>query len=290
MPKIDGVVVLYNPNDNVIENIKSYISYIERLYVIDNSENANKKLVNQIQELSNKIKYINNGENKGIAYALNLGVKLAIQNGADWLLTMDQDSYFEEGEIFNLINTLKSIGNNKVGILSPYHLTRDKISSYKKENKIIEVLTVMTSGNLLNLKAVQEVGLFEEKYFIDYVDHEYCLRLQQFGYKVYVDLNSKIVHELGNLEFKNILWKKISITNHNYLRRYYITRNRLDVIKRYSFKNFKFLAFSLKTLKAIIVEWVKIILFEDDKIRKSKMIVRAIKDFFNNKFGKYNDS
>ena len=64
--KIAGVTVLYNPNQEVIKNIKNYLPYIEKLYLVDNSPNKdNKKL-----KINSKIKYINNHKNLGIAEAL----------------------------------------------------------------------------------------------------------------------------------------------------------------------------------------------------------------------------
>ena len=63
-----------------------------------------------------------------------------------------------------------------------------------------------------------------------------------------------------------------------------MTRNRLDVIKKYFFKYF---IFTIKELKAIIFEWIKIILFEQNKIKKQKSIILGIIDFIRNKYGKY---
>ena len=37
----------------------------------------------------------------------------------------------------------------------------------------------MTSGNLLNLKIAEKIGDFEEKLFIDEVDHDYCYRIRR---------------------------------------------------------------------------------------------------------------
>ena len=64
-----------------------------------------------------------------------------------------------------------------------------------------------------------------------------------------------------------------------------MTRNRLDVIGKYAYK---FPMFSLKELKAIIFEYIKIILFEKDKMQKNKAIFKGIKDYINSKFGQYN--
>ncbi len=75
---------------------------------------------------------------------------------------------------------------------------------------------------------------------------------------------------------KKILGKKIVYTNHNYLRRYYITRNRLYTIKKYFFIDINF---TISKLNALLIDWIKIILFENDKKLKSKMIILGIYHF-----------
>lgn len=281
---IDAVVVLYHPDESIIENIKTY-QQITKIYAVDNSEKYDDDLVEKLKQFENLI-YINNNGNQGIAHALNVGARLAIENGANWLLTMDQDSSFEKSSLEVLIEWIKNNDISKVGIISPYHFTLAQINTYKKEDKAVDELTVMTSGNLLNLEAYKSIGKFEEKYFIDYVDNEYCLRLQTNGYSIKVHKNSILVHALGNISSKTLLGKRLVYTNHNHIRRYYITRNRLDVIKKYFFKYF---VFSIKELKAIIFEWIKIILFEQNKIKKQKAILLGTFDFLRNKYGKYND-
>ena len=65
--KVAGVVVLYNPTEEDISNISSYIDDIDILYVMDNS------IINNKNKLPNnkKIKYIFNNENLGISFPLN---------------------------------------------------------------------------------------------------------------------------------------------------------------------------------------------------------------------------
>lgn len=283
--KIEGVIVLYNPDIGVVENIKSYVDEIDKLYIVDNSENKNIELINKIEKISNKCCYINNNGNQGIANALNIGAKLAIKNDADWLLTMDQDSAFSENSsLHNLLECLKKIDTKIDGILSPVHITKDKKDIARLNSSIYEEVSVMTSGNLLNLKIFQTVGLFVEKYFIDYVDHEYCLRLRKNGYKVKVCGNSYLTHELGNIDSQQVFFKNIVWTNHNALRRYYMTRNRLDVIQKYIFSDF---IFCIKIIKALISEWIKIMLFEKNKVETNKMIFKTTKDYLRGQYGKY---
>ena len=42
-----GVIVLYNPNEAVLTSINSYINEINKLYVVDNSENVNVKVIEE---------------------------------------------------------------------------------------------------------------------------------------------------------------------------------------------------------------------------------------------------
>ena len=73
--------------------------------------------------------------------------------------------------------------------------------------------------------------------------------------------------------------------NHNYIRKYYMIRNGLYVWKKYHFlNNKKFFKDYLKANWNMIVE---IILIEKDKFRKLKYCYLGIRDFFNDKMGKF---
>ncbi|MHB8208270.1 glycosyltransferase, partial [Mucilaginibacter sp.] len=84
MKNVCGVTVLYNADNTVIANIESYINDLDQLYVVDNSEPINEALIATLKKLPNCV-YINNNGNKGIANALNVGAKLAVEAGATWL-------------------------------------------------------------------------------------------------------------------------------------------------------------------------------------------------------------
>ena len=74
--KLAGVVVWYNPSKKDIKNIDSYIKAIDKLYIVDNSENGSNesKIPN-----SKKVEYIYQNENLGIAKALNIACYKAIK-------------------------------------------------------------------------------------------------------------------------------------------------------------------------------------------------------------------
>lgn len=68
------MVVWYNPATDVLDNINSYITKIEKLYIIDNSKYSHINLLADYK-YQNKCKYIPLHKNLGLAYTLNVGCK-----------------------------------------------------------------------------------------------------------------------------------------------------------------------------------------------------------------------
>lgn len=181
--KISTTVIWYNPDNKNIENIKTYLNYFEKLFIIDNSQNNNKGLVEILE--STKVEYIYNKEkNLGIASALNLVCEKSIKEGFSWILTMDQDSYFDSKNVEEYLKTFSQIENKNIGIVSPCHILKNDIVKMDEDKKFMDVDRVMTSGNLLNLSAWKKVGKFDENLFIDEVDNEMCYRMIEKGYQI----------------------------------------------------------------------------------------------------------
>src|SRR5690349_13956707 len=151
--KIAGCVILYNPEKFVEQNINSYISYVDKLYLIDNSETA----IFDYQSLltySDKIILIHDGKNEGIAKRLNDACVLALKNGFEFLLTMDQDSYFEKSAIEQYLNCVKAyIEKQKVSMFGINYEKdlENRNCSFKKVNFLI------TSGSIINLYAYKVI-------------------------------------------------------------------------------------------------------------------------------------
>nr|WP_315045564.1 glycosyltransferase family 2 protein [uncultured Leptotrichia sp.] len=278
--KIPATVIWYNPDTENIENIKTYIDYVEKVYIIDNSMNNNKKLCSSLN--NNKIEYVYNKKNLGIAKALNLACEKAISDGFKWILTMDQDSSFSSNDINEYFKSFDNIEKKNTGIFSPKHILKNDINKIRDDKKFLEIDHVMTSGNLLNLSAWEKIGKFDENLFIDEVDSEICFRMIENDYKVIQMNRIKMFHELGSLEKRNFFIKKISVLNHNYIRKYYIMRN-----KFYMFKKYK--KYRIRYVYYILNDFFKVIFYEKDKLRKLKYMFRGINDFFKNKMGELDD-
>lgn len=274
--KIIATVICYNPDKKQISNIKSYINYVEKLYIIDNSENNNQELLDNLK--NSKIEYIFNGDNLGMAKALNKACNMAKKEDYEWILTMDQDSVFSKDNIEKYLKIFSYIKNKNVGIISPHHILKNDIKNLGN-NTFLKTDSVMTSGNILNLDAWEKVGKFNENLFIDEVDNDLCFRMTEYNFKI-LQLNKlRMYHELGNLEKRKFFLKKISVLNHNYIRKYYIVRNKLYMFKKYKKYRFRY-------SYSILNDFFKVIFFEKDKMKKLKYMFRGINDFFHNKMGK----
>lgn len=283
--QVAGVVVLYNPVDGVLDNIRSYLAQVGRLFVVDNSETTGSEVVQQIAALPG-VSYHANGRNLGIASALNSGAKLALKERYQFLLTMDQDSRAVPDMVSTLLQSISNSDLARVGIIAPSLVT-------KPGKKTVNVATcrtlpyVMTSGNLLNLHAYQAVGAFNEDLFIDFVDVEYCLRLNARGFSVVQVLNTHLEHRVGDLVKVTFVHFTFYITSHSPLRMYYKTRNRFLVGHLY---RTEFPIFWWQDRLRFLLEICRLLLFEPQKIPKIRMMWRGWRDYKRGQFGKYADS
>ena len=281
MLKVAGVSILYNPDENIISNILSYLNQVEILYVVDNSDEKAKNRNIDFKSFA-QIRTLEKKGNLGIGVALNKSAKKAIEEGYDLLLTMDQDSRITDNLVNEMVKEFEK--DEKIGILAPFviHVENPR----KPANSGLEKITVaMTSGCIIRLSAYEKIGGFLEKFFIDYVDNEFCLRMISSGYKV-LQLNSVyLYHKLGNTKPRNFIFKKVFPTNHSPLRWYYRTRNRLYVYHKYKNQFNKYIIFDISVF---LRDFLKILLYECNKLKKIKMMLLGYRDYRKNKFGKCN--
>lgn len=274
--RIAGVLVLYCPTEAVLANIASYIDQIDLLFIVDNSSDAG--FAETPGLAGAKLIYLPNHANLGIATALNIGAQRALAEGYDLLLTMDQDSHAAPDLVARMLDCFERRDLARIGMISPFHVT--KSGHLPGTTPCQDVMTPMTSGCLLNLQLYREAGPFLDELFIDFVDNEYCLRLRKQGFQVLRANLARLEHSVGDTR----KYGPFIATNHSPLRRYYKTRNRFLVFRRY------FGAFPghcLFDLVRLVKEIGSIILFESEKLAKLRMMWLGCCDFFRGRYGKY---
>lgn len=290
MEKIAAIVVTYNPDEGLNKSTKSLIKQVDSIIMVDNGSNdEGKEIINKIKnKYGEKIEVIFNEENLGIATALNKGVKYALNNDYKWILTMDQDSCAEENMVKTMLETYYAIDENeRKDILSLFPTFIDRgIESLDKNNENVKYEYVdaeITSGNLLKAEIFEKAGFFDDSLFIDMVDTDYCMRLNELGIKMIRISGAILNHSIGNSKQVKKLFGTFNTSNHSATRRYYMTRNRFYTWNKYKNLN----SFTLNRDKKLFKkEFVKIILGEDDKLNKVKMVLKGYKDYKNGVRGK----
>jgi len=284
MARIIAISVYYNPDYDVIKGLESFCRQVDYTVIVDNSERSVDELYNIIKKTYN-LKIIENKENRGIATALNQGLQYAVENGYEYALLIDQDSKLFPETVNKLRKCLES--DERIFIACPQRIDVNSATNEKSTAQYKKILTCVTSGSLLRLKHVKEVGYHEEKLFIDMVDHEYCLRASSMGLQVVIVNDALMRHRLGMMCRKIILGVNFYPTNHSAIRRYYKARNSFYVWRRYGLKYPKFV---LRAIVNFIIEYLEIVLFEDDKLGKTIAILNGFYDCVRQRFGKKRSS
>jgi rhamnosyltransferase len=189
-------------------------------------------------------------DNFGIATAINMGVREAIRINATYVLLSDQDSLPAEHMVANLLTTYDecrklAFNVGAVGptftdmytkITYPFQVQRPGRFFYGHEAPTsdkphIDALTLITSGTLIPVSVLQDVGLMREDFFIDQVDIEWCHRARSKGYRLFGTGLATMYQRMGesNLRVWYLGWRYESA--YSPLRIYYRIRNFVALCK-----------------------------------------------------------
>jgi rhamnosyltransferase len=287
--RVGAVVVMFQPDLDVLENIRALMAQVDALVVVDNGSSPDfRTALKPLQDRANLVLMIN-PENLGIGQAFNAGAKLLIAQGCDFVLTFDQDSYISDGFVDAMLDAFKEAQARfgDVGVLAPHWHDRHSGITYPNlgpgRSEMLPILTTISSGNLIPVTTFSRVGFLKEPYFIDGVDIEYHLRCLQYGLRVVQTPAAVLEHSLGRQSTRHILGITIIETVHNHLRRYYIARNRIQNYRRY----FRLVpGFVLSDFLNFIGDMLSIALFDADRGRKLRFTWLGIRDGLRGKMGR----
>ena len=220
MKKIAIIILNYKNSKDTIECVESLekISYknFEIIIVDNDSKDGSIELLKN--HFKDKHAILDSKKNGGFAYGNNVGIKYALKNKADYILLINNDTTVEENFLDVLVETAekdKTIGittglimnyydKNKVWYnggeidwnkFYGYHLNeRGNLSTLEEEKEI----TFATGCLMLIRKEIfNNVGLLPEEYFMYYEDVDFCAKVQNKGYKIVYNSNSKIYHKIS---------------------------------------------------------------------------------------------
>lgn len=298
--EVIAIVVLYNPSvSTIIRQYKSLINQVSEIAYIDNGSKNIQHVTKSIKEHSvPKLPYIiiENNKNLGLGYAHNQGIKYAENKKYELLLILDHDSILKENFVNNLVKChLELCRQFKVGAVGPIYVNEETNEIYpitkywgpfikrlKPTVEPEEASCLISSGTLISLPVLAEVGGMNEDLFVDYIDIEWSYRARSKGYKLFAVPSAVMNHKIGDKRI-SLFGRKISM--HSPLRRYYLTRNSIYMLRC------PYISFGYK-LREFTFNIVRIITFSIISSNRNIYLKYSIKGLFDGlkgRFGEYRD-
>lgn len=286
---ICAVLVTYHPDAGLFARVEKISVQVAQTVIVDNgstnfSAELKEKLIGRLG-----VHVISNDRNEGIARALNKGVRWAASHGYPWALTLDQDTVVGRDMVESLADVFRRhpsppqlavIGSNYRDKITGKLLCKELAGTNNSRGR--EMITVLTSGSLVSVHAFQIIGGFRSEFFIDNVDHEYCLRARTHGFLIAMTAKPVMEHGIGAMTEHRFLWKKIGTSDHAPVRHYFMTRNTLILAREYLRKEPRWIL-------GYLWAWVKLVvlvcLFEKNRMSKMKNVARGCVDGVLNRTG-----
>jgi GT2 family glycosyltransferase len=284
--------------DSVV-NLKRKDFHLEIVFVDNGSQDGTFTSVKHFSENHSEKyltwKMIRNEVNLGFCEGNNVGMKYCLKNGSDYLVLLNNDTYVDEDLLQNFINTYNK--NKNLGAISPkmyfakgYEFHKDRYGKKDLGNVIWYAGGIIDWNNVYGInrgvdeidrgqynseiqidfasgccvffprRVLEQVGLFDSRYFAYLEDGDLSQRIAKSGYKIIYLPTAK-------------LWHKVSQSSGigSGLNDYYITRNRIVFALKYA---------PFRAKIAVLRESIKLLIFG------RKWQKKGVLDFYLGNFGK----
>lgn len=222
--KILAVVVTYYPEKELLEkNVAAFIEHVDKVLIWENTPESEKLQYRFVY--GDKIEYCGDGVNS-ISHGLNYGWHYAKNHGYDYLLTMDQDSEFDHFPAYR--DAVLAHQGRDTALFGPQ---TEEMSLCK--DVFLAVPAIITSGMLLSVELLSELGGYCEAFKIDGVDSELCLKASSHGFNVYLYEGVSLKHHFGASVDGRHDDKVVMKKNYSPSRLYGIFRNHIILFRRY---------------------------------------------------------
>ena len=221
-----AVVVSYNGLHQTRQTVHALRGQVGHVVIVDNGSLPESLAVLQSLEREAGTTVERLGKNYGVGYALNLGVQRAKEMGYSWLLTMDQDSVVD-GSMIQAYQA--AVGRDPARVCLAPVIAQN---GTKRQVTGGVIRYAITSGNLVRVSLFDQIGLYDEGFFIDCIDFDFSLRLRRAGHSLYRVPDAMMRHQLGEaVAVPGFLRRHYA--RHSPTRRYYMYRNYLYMVERY---------------------------------------------------------
>jgi len=227
--KVAIVIVTYNAMQWIERCITSILDSSIALEIIIVDNKSQDETVSFLRnKFSDKIILIESQENLGFGKGNNLGVSIALKQGADYVFLQNQDAFLQKNTLEKLVSIAEK--NSKFGIISPIHLNGEGTNlefyfakymeeeltpdfyfshiSQKNLKEIYETDFVNAAAWLIPKNVLESVGGFDPIFWHYGEDNNYAQRIKYHGYKIGIVRDSYILHDSKKRTFENYFYSE----------------------------------------------------------------------------------
>jgi GT2 family glycosyltransferase len=247
-PKTAIVILNWNSGEMTGECIRSLLSMKAQHYDIIVVDNGSKDgSVDYLRKQFPLITVLAQNRNLGFAAGCNVGMKLALERGAEYVLPLNNDTVVDPSFLAELLTAAETL--SRAAIVSPKiyfwdwpdklwwaggrfnlwsgiprHRGRKQVDTGQFD-VVREIDWATGCAALIRCDVLHRVGLFDETFFGNVEDLDLSLRVRQAGYRIYYAPKAKLWHKEGADYRKNA---------GEYLRKFTGTRNLLLVMRKHA--------------------------------------------------------
>lgn len=302
--RVDAVVVTYRPDlDQLSALLVALSPQVAHIHVVDNTPAEDARTEGLLGRLrAENVSLLPLDDNLGVAKALNVGISVAKAAGASHVLLSDQDSLPAPDMVDRLLEAhvdLRDRGE-KVGAVGPTFTDEHTGTTFPFQASIpgkffyghvrpapgrplVEALSLITSGTLIPMRVLDDIGAMREDLFIDKVDIEWCHRARAAGWKLFGSGQARMFQRMGEagLRVWFLHWRRESV--YPPLRLYYQSRNYVALARepwiqwRWKVRN------GWYTLGVVYSQ----VVFGRRRLQAMRMAVRGLADGIRGRMGPY---
>ena len=209
--EITIIIILYEEKLNLVlkclQNLKNF-----KIIIVDNA--GDELLKNEVEKNFKIYKYILNKKNDGYSKAANQAIKLS---NTEFILMFQADGVIEQKDIIKLLEAHKKYEDSF--IVSPTFFDEDKNLTYNSGSfpeQNLKMTTFSTEGDIcvdtvlgsiimFKRKDIIEIGMYDENFFLYFLDMELCRRIRDKKKAVIQVFSARATHAHGEIKVQSPL-------------------------------------------------------------------------------------
>jgi len=244
-PRVFIVILNWNGLSDTIECIES-LQKIEYdnfgILIVDNGSVGDDVRVLK-SKFGDSVQIVENEVNRGFTVGCNIGIRYALEKGADYILLLNNDTIVDSKFLDHLVKVAEE--SQEIGILGPMILYYDDPNTidsmgctlnfwrgtfqvlgrgkndHRQFDGIIDVDFIGGAAMLIKRKVFEEIGLLYPPFFANWEETDFCIRAKKKGFRVVVVPHAKIWHKIAR-----------SLSLYDERRTYLIMRNAILFMRR----------------------------------------------------------